>query len=181
MRIAKATQVGRWNKVQALQRLLTRSHSGKLLAVKRVTENAGKKTVAKGQEVKFKVAQKALQNFKADIRKLTRRSGGRSMDQWVSKLMLYLLGWKAYFGLAQTPGVWRELDNWLRPGLRATQLKNWKRPSTIYRALSPLGAQEDVAKRVTAYSLHWCRNSAMLLNSVLTISYFDRLGVCRLS
>lgn len=44
VRIAKATQVGRWNKVQALQRLLTRSHSGKLLAVKRVTENAGKKT-----------------------------------------------------------------------------------------------------------------------------------------
>jgi RNA-directed DNA polymerase len=29
-RIAKATQVGRWNKVQSLQRLLTRSYSGKL-------------------------------------------------------------------------------------------------------------------------------------------------------
>ena len=43
-RIAKATQVGRWNKVQALQRLLTRSRSGKLLAVKRVTENEGKRT-----------------------------------------------------------------------------------------------------------------------------------------
>ena len=44
VRIAKATREGRWNRVQALQRLLTRSHSGKLLAVKRVTENAGKKT-----------------------------------------------------------------------------------------------------------------------------------------
>jgi RNA-directed DNA polymerase len=43
-RIAKATQVGRWNKVQALQHLLTRSYSGKLLAVKRVTQNAGKRT-----------------------------------------------------------------------------------------------------------------------------------------
>jgi RNA-directed DNA polymerase len=43
-RIAKATQESRWNKVQALQHLLTRSASGKLLAVKRVTENAGKKT-----------------------------------------------------------------------------------------------------------------------------------------
>ena len=43
-RIAKATQAGRWNKVQALQHLLTRSHSGKLLAVKRVTENEGKRT-----------------------------------------------------------------------------------------------------------------------------------------
>ena len=43
-RIAKATQAGRWNKVQALQRLLTSSRSGKLLAVKRVTENKGKRT-----------------------------------------------------------------------------------------------------------------------------------------
>lgn len=43
-RIAKATWEGRWGKVKALQRLLTRSHSGKMLAVKRVTENRGKRT-----------------------------------------------------------------------------------------------------------------------------------------
>lgn len=44
VRIAKATRERRWNKVQALQHLLTHSRSGKLLAVKRVTENAGKRT-----------------------------------------------------------------------------------------------------------------------------------------
>lgn len=44
VRIAKATREGRWGKVKALQRLLTRSHSGKMLAVKRVTENRGKNT-----------------------------------------------------------------------------------------------------------------------------------------
>ena len=137
--------------------------------------------VGKGREVKLKVAQKPLQNFKAAIRKLTRRSGGRSMEQVVAKLRLYLLGWKAYFGLAQTPSVWRELDKWLRHRLRAIQLKHWKRPSTIYRALRAPGAQEDVAKRVAAHSRRWWRNSAMLLNSVLTIAYFDRLGVPRLS
>lgn len=43
MRIAKAVREGRWGKAQALQRLLTRSHSGKMLAVKRVTENSGKR------------------------------------------------------------------------------------------------------------------------------------------
>src|SRR5258708_4886168 len=43
-RIAKATQEGRWGKVKALQHLLTRSFSGKALAVKRVTENQGKET-----------------------------------------------------------------------------------------------------------------------------------------
>jgi RNA-directed DNA polymerase len=44
VRIAKATREGRWGKVQALQRLLTRSYSGKMLAVKRVTKNRGKRT-----------------------------------------------------------------------------------------------------------------------------------------
>jgi RNA-directed DNA polymerase len=43
-RIVKAAQAGRWGKVAALQRLLTRSYSGKVLAVKRVTDNPGKHT-----------------------------------------------------------------------------------------------------------------------------------------
>jgi len=44
VRIVQATKVGRWGKVKALQRLLTHSYSGKVLAVSRVTGNAGKKT-----------------------------------------------------------------------------------------------------------------------------------------
>src|SRR5258707_4982247 len=43
-RIVKARQEGKWNKVKALQRLLTHSFSGKALAVRRVTENQGKNT-----------------------------------------------------------------------------------------------------------------------------------------
>ncbi|MGD0232544.1 MAG: group II intron reverse transcriptase/maturase, partial [Syntrophorhabdales bacterium] len=43
-RIVKATQEGRWGKVRALQHLLTHSYSGKVLAVRRVTENQGKRT-----------------------------------------------------------------------------------------------------------------------------------------
>jgi RNA-directed DNA polymerase len=43
-RIAQATQAGKWGKVKALQRLLTHSWSGKALAVRRVTENTGKRT-----------------------------------------------------------------------------------------------------------------------------------------
>jgi len=137
--------------------------------------------VAKGKEVKCKVADKPLQNFKARIRQLTRRLGGRSMAQVVEKLRLYVLGWKAYFGMAQTPNVWRELDEWLRHRLRAILLKHWKRGKTIYRELKALGATEDVAKQVAVNSRRWWRNSALLLNGVLTIAYFDQLGVPRLS
>src|SRR5919201_3068580 len=43
-RSVKATQAGRWGKVKALQHLLTHSFSAKALAVRRVTENQGKRT-----------------------------------------------------------------------------------------------------------------------------------------
>lgn len=43
-RIVKATQENRWGKVEALQRLLTHSYSAKVLAVRRVTENRGRRT-----------------------------------------------------------------------------------------------------------------------------------------
>src|SRR5437763_9820188 len=43
-RITQATLQGKWGKVKALQRLLTHSYSGKALAVRRVTENTGKRT-----------------------------------------------------------------------------------------------------------------------------------------
>src|SRR5438874_981748 len=43
-RIAQATQAGKWGRVKALQHLLTHSLSGKALAVRRVTENTGKRT-----------------------------------------------------------------------------------------------------------------------------------------
>ena len=137
--------------------------------------------VAKGGQVKCKVADKPKQNFKARIRQLTRRSGGRSMEQTVEKLRPYLLGWKAYFGMAQTPRIWRELDEWLRHRLRAIQLKHWKRGATIYRELKARGATHDVAKQVAVNGRRWWRNSAKLLNRVLTMAYFDSLGVPRLS
>ncbi|MEJ6533091.1 group II intron reverse transcriptase/maturase [Pseudoalteromonas lipolytica] len=44
VRIAKATKQQQWRKVKALQRMLVRSFPAKALAVKRVTENRGKRT-----------------------------------------------------------------------------------------------------------------------------------------
>src|SRR6516162_7651818 len=68
VRIVQATKAGRWNKVKALQRLLTHSYSGKVLAVRRVTENTGKKTPGVDQEI-WDTPEKKTQA----VRKLRRR------------------------------------------------------------------------------------------------------------
>ena len=44
VRIAKACREGQWRRVKALQRMLTRSRTARYLAVRRVTENQGKRT-----------------------------------------------------------------------------------------------------------------------------------------
>lgn len=103
------------------------------------------------------------------------------MAEVIDRLKPYLLGWKAYFGLAQTPGIWRKLDEWLRHRLRATQLKHWRRGSTIYRELINLGATAHVAKRAAGNSRCWWRNSNGDIKRVLTIADFDKLGLPRLS
>ncbi len=51
IRIAKATQEEDWRRVNALQRSLTRSFSAKALAVRRVTENQGKRTAGVDREL----------------------------------------------------------------------------------------------------------------------------------
>jgi hypothetical protein len=47
--------------------------------------------------------------------------------------------------------------------------------------MKALGASETVARRVAGNARSWWRNSYRLINSVLTIAYFDRLGVPCLS
>jgi group II intron reverse transcriptase/maturase len=137
--------------------------------------------VAAGGVTKRKVADKPLRAFKRRVRQLTRRSGGRSMPQVAERLRAYVLGWKAYFRLAQTPRVFNDLGEWMRHRVRAIQLKHWKRGKTIYKALSAIGAKPDVARQIAANSRRWWRNSGMLLNSVLTLKWMDTLGIPRLA
>ena len=132
-------------------------------------------------EVRRAVSEKALRAFRHRVRQLTRRKGGRSMEEVIERLRSYLLGWKGYFGLAQLPSVWRRLDQWIRRRLRALQLKQWRRGKTIYRELLRLGASPRVAQSVAALSRRWWHNSLSAVHHVLTIAYFDRLGVPRLS
>ena len=136
--------------------------------------------VAPGGKVKRRVADKAKATFKQRVRQLTRRSGGRSLEQVVERLRCYVLGWKGYFRLADTPGVWKELDKWIRHRMRAIQLKQWRRGRTAYRELLARGASPDAACMVAGNYRHLWRNSGQALHMVLGISWADQLGIPRL-
>ena len=132
--------------------------------------------VAPGGIVRRRVADKAMQAFRDRVRELTRRSGGRSLKAVIDRLRTYVLGWRAYFRLAQTPRVFETLDEWMRHRLRAIQLKHWKRGTTMYRELLAMGAKPELARRIAANSRRWWRNSGKALNAVLTRKWLADLG-----
>ena len=134
-----------------------------------------------GRGVKRRVADKAIKVFKDRIRELTPRNAGRSLRDVVERLRDYVLGWKAYFRLAQTPKDWQRLDQWIRRRIRAIQFKQWRHGKTIYRELTAMGAKPKLAAAIAMSNRRCWHNSGKLANTVLTIAWADRLGVPRLA
>jgi group II intron reverse transcriptase/maturase len=138
--------------------------------------------VAAGGVVKRRVAPQALRVMKERVREITSRNGGRSLSQVIEKLKSYLPGWKEYFRLADTPGIFADLDKWIRRRLRLVQLKQWKRGRTVFKKLRARGVPEIEAARAASHARRWWLTSKhKALHIALPTSYYDRLGVPRLA
>jgi group II intron reverse transcriptase/maturase len=138
--------------------------------------------VAKGRVVKLRVAAKALEEMKYRVRRITRRSGGRSMQQVARELGMYLRGWKEYFKLAETPRIFADLDGWIHRRLRALQLKQWKRGRATLRELRAQDLPEWLARKGAGHGRRWWWAAALgAMHTALPGSHFERLGVPRLA
>src|ERR1700730_10224570 len=104
----------------------------------RLKVNETKSAVARPEERKFlgfsiandgsarRIAPKALDTFKVQIRDMTRRTRGASLPQVVNDLAPYLLGWRGYFGFCQTPTVLTTLAASSRRRLRSYLWRQWR-------------------------------------------------------
>ena len=138
--------------------------------------------VGPGRVIKRRVAPKALGKMKERLRELTSRSTGRSIAQVVVLLRSYLIGWRSYFRLAETPGVFAELEQWLYRRLRALHLKHWKHGPTVHRELRRRGVSQHVAAMAARFAGNWWRVAGhAALHLALPTAYFDQLGVPRLA
>lgn len=94
---------------------------------------------------KIRWSDKALQDFKHNIRRLTNRSWGISMQRRYRELRLYIQGWINYFGLSEYYRPFPGLDEWIRRRLRMCYLKQWRKPRTRIRNLIALGTRTYTA------------------------------------
>ncbi len=56
---------------------------------------------SRGKVKRLKVSDKSLKRFKTKIKEITKRTRGRTITHIVTDLRQYLLGWRAYFGIAE--------------------------------------------------------------------------------
>ena len=103
-------------------------------------------------QVKRRIAPKAIAAYKDRIREITRRNRGVSFKTRINELSRYILGWKAYFGFCQTPSVLQRLDEWTRRRLRAVAWKQWKTSRRRFGKLVAGGAQPAMAAQVAGSS-----------------------------
>ena len=131
-----------------------------------------------GKEPRRRIAPQAIARFKAKVRELTRRTCGKSLAQIVKELSTYLVGWRGYLGLCQTPSVLRALDAWVRRRLRAIAWKQWKRGPARFAELRRRGVGRDLAAQ-TAGSPHgpWRLAQSPALTIALPNAFLGSLGL----
>jgi RNA-directed DNA polymerase len=138
--------------------------------------------VALGKVVRPRVAAKALEAMKDRVRDVTSRNGGRNMKAIFAELRSFLVGWKEYFRLAATPGIFKELDEWIRHRLRAVQLKQWRSGATVYRELRARGVGDRNARAAAAHARRWWSTAKHgAVQTALPMSYYVSEGVPRLA
>ena len=162
----------------------------------RLKVNADKSKVARPQErtfLSFKlwrlksgkvnvlVADDALQRLRAELKALTPRNWGKSFDDCIQRLNVFLRGWLGYFAIcdAKQHAHLGRIDGHIRRRLRAVLLKHWKRKRHIVNRLIRLGVPSRIA-HVDIYVRRrswWALSDVRAVHRGLTNEYFERRGL----
>ena len=128
------------------------------------------------KDKRLKVSEKALNAFKQKVRRLSRRTRGRTIYTIIAELRKYIQGWKAYFQLAEVTSPLRDIDKWIRRRLRSYHWKQWGRRG--YRELRKRGVEVRLAWN-TCKSAHgpWRLSKSPAMYYALPNKYFADLGL----
>jgi RNA-directed DNA polymerase len=128
------------------------------------------------KDARLKVASKAIKKLKHRVRALTRRTRGTSIGAIVAELRETLLGWKAYFGIAEVLSPLRDIDKWIRRKLRCYLWKQWG-PSGYWELRKRRVSVRDAWN--TSKSAHgpWRLSKTPALTIALSLRFFTKLGL----
>jgi group II intron maturase/reverse transcriptase-like protein len=156
----------------------------------RLKVNEAKSAVARPEERKFlgfsisndgserRIAPKALDKFKMQVRDMTRRTRGTSLQQLIEDLTPYLIGWRGYFGFCQTPRVLTNLEAWIRRRLRSYLWRQWQNGPNRFKELRRRGVPKfDAAVAAGSPTGFWRMSGHPAVQQALRNHSFDLLDL----
>ena len=131
---------------------------------------------AKGR---LRLTDKALAEFKHQVRGLTGRSRFMPIENRIAELNRYITGWFQYFGISEYWAPIPELDEWIRRRIRMCLLKQWRYARKKVTELTKLGAELGSSIRMAMSSASYWRQARFLaIQMGLTNSYLhNTLGL----
>jgi RNA-directed DNA polymerase len=131
-----------------------------------------------GPQPRIRVAPKAVTRLKGQLRTLTRRNWSVSMEHRIGRINRFITGWMAYFHLADTGNLAREMDKWLRRRPRQIRWKEWKTTAAKRHNPRIRGiAERNVRKWGGSSKGYWRVAGSQVLSVALPNAYWEHLGL----
>lgn len=120
----------------------------------------------------------AAEEFRAEVRRLTSRTWGVSMERRLGSLGRYVQGWFGYYRISRTWGEVRELDKWMRRRVRQCYWKQWGRSRRRRRMLLRLGADPATVHLASRSRKGcWRMSTNSIVQAALTNEWLGKQGL----
>jgi len=119
-----------------------------------------------------------VQAFKRELKRITRRCPGISIEARIHRLREYIQGWMAHYGCGLKYDDAVKLDGWIRRRLRMCYWKQWRKPRRRIRELMKLGVRKlDAIKMGLSRKSYWRLSKTLATNSGLNNAHFEKIGL----
>lgn len=125
-----------------------------------------------------RIQAKKLTGFKQKLKRMTKRNGGKPLEQVIKELNPLLRGFSQYFRIANTDRAFAKIAGWLRRRLRSIQLRLWKKPTRLHRRLKQLGYKPPFRSISMA---SWRNAASPLASFAMPNQWFNDLGLVNLA
>ena len=127
---------------------------------------------------KIRWTERSMKKFKAEIKRITRRTRGVSTSVIYRELSDYLRGAMNYYLIGVTYREVRELDQWIRRRMRLYHWKQWGRPRARRLNLIKLGAPRDKVKLASrSRKGHWRLTNIEIVRNAMNNAWLESQGL----
>ncbi|MDF0729107.1 group II intron maturase-specific domain-containing protein [Cytobacillus sp. S13-E01] len=120
--------------------------------------------------------------MKQKLKKITKRSRGKSIEVLFKQIKQLMTGWINYYGIGEMKSFMNDLNGWLKRRIRQYIWKQWKNPRTKRRNLIQLGIEKQKAYEWSnTRKGYWRISASYILHRSLTDRKLVQLGYMDIS